>query len=429
MIDDIMTSRGFRRFASGTNRLVYNYLEDTSFLAKIALDRVGLSDSHAEFRNQNYFKPFCCKIFEVDPTGVIGFVERVTPITSIEEFAAMANDIYILMKDKILTNHITSDLDSKHFMNFGIRDGFGPVIIDYPYAYELDPTKLRCKNFIRYNGSPIPNSICGGFIDYVGSMEYLHCERCGKIYTAKEMAVDKNTPYFYYKEQRKGSKTMGARIVDSEGNVIRYIGGSSDTYITKKDMEGKNRLNEKNIIPVKDVKFKKSHKKSVINMCDKMVKKQNTDMYLANMRAANNTTPFNPVLQQDGTNDNGKTYVKVSKVIDKSSNRVIYDHTKKQKHEEKSKEPEEIKEIPNEVTTPEETETEAVNTEVETTEEVTLSDIFKDDTEEVNYDDYEPEEVEEEYMSEEEKDYYDKLDRDLEYNKKNKKFKPDLDEY
>ena len=39
MIDRIMRNRGFKRFAAGTNRVVYSCLEDTRFLVKIAVDK------------------------------------------------------------------------------------------------------------------------------------------------------------------------------------------------------------------------------------------------------------------------------------------------------------------------------------------------------------------------------------------------------
>ena len=84
LIDSIMKARGFRKAHCGTNRVVYNFLENPTFVAKVALDKVGLKDSPAEYMNQEFFKPFCCKIFEVDPTGVIAFVERVNPISSVE---------------------------------------------------------------------------------------------------------------------------------------------------------------------------------------------------------------------------------------------------------------------------------------------------------------------------------------------------------
>ena len=64
-INNIMVNRGFKRFASGTNRVVYQYLEDTTFVVKIALDRTGLKDNPAEFENQMKLKPFVCKVFQV----------------------------------------------------------------------------------------------------------------------------------------------------------------------------------------------------------------------------------------------------------------------------------------------------------------------------------------------------------------------------
>ena len=76
-IDKIMKARGFKKLASGTNRVVYKYLEDDSFVVKIALDRVGLGDNPAEFKNQTLLQPFITKVFEVDPTGVIATFERV----------------------------------------------------------------------------------------------------------------------------------------------------------------------------------------------------------------------------------------------------------------------------------------------------------------------------------------------------------------
>src|SRR5574344_1207793 len=44
-ISKIMKSLDFRYFATGTNRVIYSHYEDTRFLAKIAVDRIGLTDS------------------------------------------------------------------------------------------------------------------------------------------------------------------------------------------------------------------------------------------------------------------------------------------------------------------------------------------------------------------------------------------------
>ena len=34
-----------------------------------------------------------------------------------------------------------ADIGTNFFMNWGIRPGFGPVLLDYPYVYELDGNK------------------------------------------------------------------------------------------------------------------------------------------------------------------------------------------------------------------------------------------------------------------------------------------------
>ena len=121
LIDAVMNRRGFKFYIRGTNRAVYRFLEDPSFVAKAALDKVGLGDSVAEYKNQEFLKPFCCKIFEVDPSGVIAFVERVNPITSLDEFLSVADDIFNMMVTKIIGKYIMDDVGTTKFMNYGIR--------------------------------------------------------------------------------------------------------------------------------------------------------------------------------------------------------------------------------------------------------------------------------------------------------------------
>lgn len=119
LIDDVMKRRGFVKAHAGTNRVVYNFPEDRRFVAKIAVDRVGMRDTPAEYRNQEWFKPFCCKIFEVDPSGVIGFVERVNPITSPYEFLSIADDIFNMILTKIVGKYVLDDIGATKFMNYG----------------------------------------------------------------------------------------------------------------------------------------------------------------------------------------------------------------------------------------------------------------------------------------------------------------------
>jgi hypothetical protein len=85
MMNEIMRQFGFKFDKRGTNRSVYIHPDVPTIVAKVAVDRVGMSDNPAEFKNQMLINPYCCKMFETDPTGAFAFVEKVHPITSIEE--------------------------------------------------------------------------------------------------------------------------------------------------------------------------------------------------------------------------------------------------------------------------------------------------------------------------------------------------------
>jgi hypothetical protein len=237
LIDSIMRPRGFVKAHSGTNRVVYNFLELPTFVAKVAVDKVGMKDSPAEFRNQEYFKPFCCKIFEVDPTGVIAFVERVNPITSLEEFLSVSDDIFNMMITKIIGKYVVDDLGVNKYMNYGLRYNangctFGPVILDFPYAYELDGAKLICKKPIQTINGLEP---CNGEIDYDKGLNGLFCTKCGREYKALDLKKhDSNIQLVYSTSDKKGANIkMRSRIVGPDGKTIMDSGFSSDVHITK----------------------------------------------------------------------------------------------------------------------------------------------------------------------------------------------------
>ena len=122
LIDSIMKNSGFMRLASGTNRVVYKYLEDQSFVFKVALDKIGLSDSLNEYKNQWFLKPYVTKCFDVTPCGTVGMFERVQPITSKLEFISIAEDYYDMIVNKIIGKYILDDIGSNYFMNSGIRE-------------------------------------------------------------------------------------------------------------------------------------------------------------------------------------------------------------------------------------------------------------------------------------------------------------------
>ena len=239
MIDEIMKRRAYKRFFSGTNRVAYRFLEVPTVIAKVGIDKVGCTDSPAEYKNQLYIQPFCTKIFEVVPqSGVLGTMERVNPITSKAEFLSVADDIFTLMESKIIGRLVADDLGSKSYMNFGVRHlangcTFGPVVLDFPYLYKLDPKKTICK---RELDGPYGKYVCGGEIDYDAGFDELVCSCCGKVYTAQELRDE--TPeqklFMFGKNVTWRNGKMRARII-SGGECIMDSGRVSDTYVSKEE--------------------------------------------------------------------------------------------------------------------------------------------------------------------------------------------------
>lgn len=185
MIDDIMRRRGFKRFSAGTNRVVYSFSEDDRFLVKIAVDKVGMQDNPMEYKNQFLLKPYVTKMFYTSPCGTVGFVERVLPIKNKEEFKEIAPDVFEILVNKILGKYVVEDVGTKYFMNWGVRAFQSPVLLDYPYCYELDGNKLFCTK-----KNPVTGELCNGEIDYDNGFNHLVCTRCGKTYLATDLRDD-----------------------------------------------------------------------------------------------------------------------------------------------------------------------------------------------------------------------------------------------
>lgn len=182
MIDQIMRARDFKRLAGGTNRVVYKSLNNEDIVFKIAVDRVGMQDNPREFENQNKLKPYCSKMFSLDQSGVVACCERVLPILNPKEFALIADDVFDIIVNKILGEYVIDDIGASRFMNWGVRRNFGPVLLDYPYLFELDGSKLFCTNTDPITGIP-----CGGQIDYDDAFDNLICTTCGKVYPARDL--------------------------------------------------------------------------------------------------------------------------------------------------------------------------------------------------------------------------------------------------
>lgn len=299
LIDAVMRPRGFKRGNCGTNRVVYNFLEDTSFCMKIALDRVGIQDSPKEYKNQEFFKPFCCKIFEVDPTGVIACVERVNPISSIEEFASIADDVFNMMVTKIIGKYVVDDLGTEKFLNYGIRYNsngvaFGPVILDYPYAYELDGAKLHCSKPIQIGNKEFA---CGGEIDYDAGLNNLVCCKCGRTYSARELAKDDSNVLKFYTDEEQ-SKIRAKIIRTSDGTIVMDSGRSSKLYITKEEYEEGFRMFElKNLDPRPVEKTIKNKYTPIKKLREQYYSELQVKAY--NDMQNRNAEPFNPAIRSE----------------------------------------------------------------------------------------------------------------------------------
>lgn len=221
-IDKIMTNRGFKKFHSGTNRVVYSYLEDKSFLIKIAIDKVGIKDNPNEYKNQFLLKPFVSKTFEVSPCGTVATVERVEPITSRQEFLSIAEDVFDMLNSKILGEYVLEDIGSEYFMNYGIRKGFGVVLLDYPYLFKLDGNKLYCNKLIDNT------HICNGIIDYDAGFNNLVCSSCGKRYLAMELKKATENKLIIM----KGNHDISLNIKLKRGDkIVKDVSSDKETEI------------------------------------------------------------------------------------------------------------------------------------------------------------------------------------------------------
>lgn len=257
MIDNIMRARGFKRFAAGTNRVVYSFYEDTSFLVKVAVDRVGMQDNPMEYRNQFFLKPYVAKMFCISPCGTVGFAERVIPIKNVDEFRSIASDVFDILVTKFLGKYVVEDVGTKYFMNWGIRIGHGPVLLDYPYVYKLDGKKLYCNEYL-----PDFNCICNGEIDYNSGFNHLVCSKCGKIYLAVDLRDD---TLDNKKIIAKGGYSMKVQLV--RGNEIVYDPIQMDDTITKQKPQRKSVTGKQHIVAI--LEGDSTHANEVDNIIEK----------------------------------------------------------------------------------------------------------------------------------------------------------------
>lgn len=216
-INDVMHFRGFTKFAGGTNRVVYIHPAAPNAVFKVAIDSIGIGDNPAEYRNQAILKPYCCKVFECSPCGTIASFERVYRITTFKEFYEIADDYFYILSRRILGKYIMEDIGINYFMNVGIRIGCHPVILDFPYLYELDGKKLQCQNQLD------DGTICGGEIDYDDGFNKLICKKCGRIYRAKDLRKDPDKSRIVVIGAGEKEYTDMRNVITAGNRVIRVF--------------------------------------------------------------------------------------------------------------------------------------------------------------------------------------------------------------
>lgn len=228
-IDEIMHFRGFSRFAGGTNRLVYTHPMAPNAVFKVAIDSVGIHDNPAEFKNQHFLKPYCCKVFECSPCGTIASFEKVERITTFEEFYTIADDYYYIIVNVILGKYVMDDIGIDYFMNIGIRVGCYPVLLDFPYLFELDGGKLECCNVLD------DGRVCSGEIDYDAGFNKLVCKKCGRVYRARDLAKPPKEGGILLRQ--KGGRRMLLEITRG-GKVIKtYDTTIERDYLSRNDRD------------------------------------------------------------------------------------------------------------------------------------------------------------------------------------------------
>lgn len=263
-IDRIMRSKGFIKFGAGTNRVIYRHPEDTRFLVKVAADAVGMRDNPDELRQSNRFKPFIPKCFDISECGTVGIFERVIPITSREEFLSVADSIFEVITEWFVGEYVLADIGTEFFMNWGIRKGFGPVLLDFPYIYELDGNKLFCNK----PDPESPTGKCEGVIDYDDGFNFLYCTKCRAKYKAKELAKKiKNKQIVLQNKELEGNKMQ---IKISGGSLATKKVINNESVTTKEEV--RSIPTSSNGITISRVPVPKKKDKNPIIKNDKVVK-------------------------------------------------------------------------------------------------------------------------------------------------------------
>lgn len=107
----------------------------------------------------------------------------------------------------------------------------GPVLLDFPYVFELDDKKLYCD-------VTLPNgSKCNGVIDYDNGFNNLVCTKCGKLHLATSLKKENSS----IKIISEGDEVKMKVVIKRGRDVIKSFDSGTDTIVRdrkKNDVDG-----------------------------------------------------------------------------------------------------------------------------------------------------------------------------------------------
>jgi hypothetical protein len=244
----ILKQFGLTQIAAGTNRMCFGCEYDPGIVFKLGLDRVGRSDNLAESYNQYFLNGFGAKIIHVLPDGILGMCERVKTMDQ-KTYAEHSDIIYRLITYwSVCKNILIEDIGCNFFKNWGVRLGFGPVLLDYPYVYKVSPFKLVC-----HRKDPLTQQECMGHIDYDPGLNQIVCDRCGVRYGISDIA-DMGIEELVKKAISMKGKVLSMALVNTNVKVSIKRGNK---IVNRLYNESDNKLDKNNIVGGKIVTSKK----------------------------------------------------------------------------------------------------------------------------------------------------------------------------
>lgn len=317
LIENLMNVRGFKKLGCGTNRMTFKCESNPDIVMKIAVDRTGMNDSPAELRNKQILGTYATDIYDVSECGTVGLFERVEPITNVNDFLSNVDIIFNILFTLSRSGYIFKDVGNNSFMNYGIRKGAGPVILDYPYFYKKDPKKETCRNI--FNGA-----ICLGKVAFDKGFNTLRCTKCGKEYLLHELKDPNANLGIKIKGSNKGEIDMKITIKLKNGKTyVKNTGKETENIINDTGYDKYNIPSDEDL----ELEYKSPKNDSlVVNMKDILGYKEEEDNKQRTKSKKNKIkSKFIPENKKETSKSFNK---KVEKIVEEHKETIDEDSTK-----------------------------------------------------------------------------------------------------